>query len=77
MIKCCHWKFGNVMFQKYNNERYNMQVRIGLLKVIAHACYSHLHIYSVYTFPLSKLCQQKAHCLVGATNIRTLPKNKK
>jgi hypothetical protein len=47
---------------KYNNsERYNMQVRTGLLKVISYARYSHLHIYSVYTFPLCNSYANRKH----------------
>lgn len=53
MTKYWHWKFGSVISRKYNNERYNMQVRTGLLKMISHACYSHYHIYSDFNFPLS------------------------
>ena len=62
MIKCCHWKFGNVIFKNYNsNERYNMQVRAGLLKVTSYVRYSRLHIYSVYTFPLSNSYVKRKH----------------
>ena len=38
-----------------------MQVRTGLLKVILCARYSHLHIYSVYTFPLSNSYVNRKH----------------
>jgi len=38
-----------------------MQVRIGILKVISYVRYSHLHIYSLYTFPLSNGFVNRKH----------------
>jgi len=38
-----------------------MQHRTGLLKAISYARYSHLHIYSVYTFPLSNSYVNRKH----------------